>query len=110
MFGERKEYPLTLQIVDGLKYKKVTVKNDEDIIQLIEEVNKDVSLKKVSLAEKCKMIGLTESTLQLFDIRTVLLFQEYLFYMKAPHTAPYDSELWFTIVLTLNPIFNQRLF
>lgn len=50
------------------------------------------------------------SGLQLMDYRTENIIQEYLFYQKAPHEAPYDSKVWKYSVITLNSVIQTGIF
>lgn len=48
--------------------------------------------------------------MQIIDDRTEQLLEEYLFYQKAPHQAPYDSKLWRYTVITLNNLIQTGIF
>ena len=48
--------------------------------------------------------------LQMIDRRTEMILEEYLFYQKAPHQAPYDSKIWKKSVIMLNNAIQTGLF
>jgi hypothetical protein len=51
-----------------------------------------------------------ENTRQMIDDRTENIIEEYLFYQKAPHQAPYDSVMWKKSVIILNNVLSQGIF
>lgn len=55
-------------------------------------------------------IGNEFGTRQMIDNRTENIIEEYLFYQKAPHQAPYDSLIWKKSVIILNSILQTSLF
>lgn len=73
---------MSLKIVDGLSYKNIVINTRDELIELIsDEINKPEQKK---ILDVCDYLGIYD-TINLFDRRTVQLWELYQTYKYAPH-------------------------
>jgi len=80
-------------------YKPLKVKSRDELIEILSgELENEINSKK-KLVQICEELGLYD-TINLFDYRTMQLYELYNFYKYSPHTI--DSVIFFDAVNILN--------
>ena len=91
--GKKLKYPFEINKVDGLTTKKIEIKDEEQIIDLIGKELSDEFNKKKKTKQIMEELGF-EDTLTLLDDRSRQLFECYQFYKYSPHECS-DKSIWF---------------
>lgn len=107
--GSPESYPLIIHKIEGFERRSITIKDENELIELIDKELADPFNEKKKIGEIFMEMGL-QNTAQLTDLRTAQILKEFLFYQKSPHSAPYNNEIWYESVITLNPLFTTRIF
>lgn len=90
----------------GRNYVETKINNENKLIALFNEESKENKKKKTwQILEE---LGVEPR--QIIDDRTEMILEEYLFYQKAPHQAPYNSMIWKKSVIMLNSILKSEIF
>lgn len=112
LYGVRKDYPFQINVILGTSMERIIVNNIDELLGVYKKLEEDPlsSKKKVNQLLNEMGIGNEEiGTRQMIDERTENILEEYLFYSKAPHDAPYNNNVWRTSVIILNSIVQNRL-
>lgn len=104
--GYRKPYPIEIYPLNGLSRTKVTIENDNQLMNVIDTIANDEFSKKKKISEILFEAGI-EETMQVIDERTLIAYDEYLYHEKNP-AGIYNDELWFYLVKTCNEAFRVR--
>lgn len=96
--GDRFSYPLTLELVKGRQYDHVTIKNQDELFDIVDDHisnNKGKKFKQVLVD-----LGIKDNTINLVDERTLRLMQLYKFYNNPSTPTPdfWDTQVWYDTV------------
>lgn len=111
--GTRKTFPIKIKKIVGRFEQIIEVENQEKLIELYEKELEDPISKKKKTWQILEEMGIGNEeigTRQMIDNRTENIIEEYLFYQKNPHQAPYDSLIWKKSVIILNSVLSQGIF
>lgn len=119
--GKRENFPLTItresfSKARGRSSKKIYVENLDKLIDLFTKIEQspDSTFQSKGKTIKKKTWQIIQemgiSPRQMTDNRTENILEEYLFYQKAPHQAPYNSVIWKKSVIILNNVLNTSIF